>query len=107
MPPEKEFLSKSLASASSGELRTMLTVISLFVMGTMGRILVSGEEFVWRVFLGEMLLAVVGAITLWSFGLLQEMSAPQMIMIGGLGGLGGVRFIEWIIKIARKVREAG
>ena len=109
MPPEKEVISEimkgSVTSVSGDEVRGFLSVVGLFIIGTMGRILATREEFDLRIFIGELLMGFVGGVVLWSFGLLQSMTFPEMLMVGGLGGLGGVRLIEWIIQIAKKVRE--
>ncbi len=83
--------------------RTFLTVVLMFAAGAAARVLVSGEPFNMRRFVAEMLFAFIGAVMLWSFGLLQGMTALQIIFFGSLGSLGGVRLIEWGIKIAKAV----
>jgi len=74
-------------------------------LGSVARSFISHEPFCLRRFVGEMLLSIIGAIVLWSFGLLQGMTELQIIFLGGLASLGGVRMIEWIMKIAKTVSE--
>ena len=83
------------------------SVIAMFILGTIGRILVSDEPFDPRKFFGELILAAIGAIILYSFNLMQGMTPIQIVFFGALGSLGGVRLIEWIIKIAKKVKSSG
>ena len=83
----------------------MWSVVVLFMLGSLARMLVSNEPFCWRRFWGEMILSFIGAVLMYSFGLLQGMSPIQIVFFGSLGSLGGIRLIEWVIKIARRVRE--
>jgi len=96
---------KEIINHATGIDKTMLTMIGLFMVAAIGRILVSNEPFDWRKFTGEVCLAIVGAVILYSFGMLQQMDFYQMLILGGLGGLGGVRLIEQFIKLSRAIRE--
>ena len=100
MSPEKELTESAIQMD-----RTLWAFILMVIMGTVGRILVSDEPFILRRFAGEILLAFVGGSMLYAVGLLQDLNTLQLIVLGGLAGLGGVRTIEWLIKIARKVKE--
>lgn len=84
---------------------SMWLVIFLMVMGTIGRTLVSNEPFDVKRFSGEVILSVIGAIMLYSFGLLQGMSIPQIILLGSLGSLGGLRILEWLIRLAKQIKD--
>jgi hypothetical protein len=75
-----------------------LELVLIFIVGFLGRSLVSKSPFCWRRVLGELLLACLLATVMWSFGMMQGMSEYQMIFIGGMASLGGVRSIQWIIK---------
>lgn len=83
------------------------SVIAFFVMGSLGRILVSSDPFDPRKFAGEMILAIIGAIIIYSFNLMQGMSPVQIIFLGSLASLGGVRIIEWAIKFSQQVKKSG
>ena len=80
------------------------TLIALFVMAIVSRTLLSDEPFKLKKFAGEIVLAVIGAILLFSFGVLEGMTPPQLVLAGGLGSLGGVRLLEWGIKVYRKLK---
>lgn len=84
---------------------TLLIVLALVVIGTLGRILVSDEKFDLKKLLGEMLLAGVGAIGLWAYGILQEFHPAEQVLYGSLLALGGVRALEWAIKAIRLIKQ--
>ncbi|WP_026610700.1 hypothetical protein [Methylocaldum szegediense] len=87
--------------------KVLWTIIGLFMLSAAARNLLSSEPFDPRRFLGEILLSIVGAVIMWSFGLMQGMSTAQIFFIGGLAALGGVRAIEWGLKIMNTVRSSG
>lgn len=97
---------KELAQAFSWTDQTLLSFVVMILMGAIARVFVSNEPLDLRKLAGEAMLAALGAVMLYSFGLLQGMSTPQLMFLGALGGLGGVRLLEWIMKIARKVKES-
>ena len=100
--PEKEIAQHAVNYADS----TFMMFLFLVITGTIGRILNSDEPFKLRKFAGEIILALVSGVMLYSIGLLQGLDPIQMAVVGSLAGLGGVRFVEWLIKIVKKVREA-
>ena len=100
--PEREIVNQAVDYTDS----TFLMFLFLVVTGTVGRILASDEPFKFRKFAGELILAAVSGVMLYSAGLLQGLDPVQMAVMGSLAGLGGVRLAEWLIKIAKKVREA-
>ena len=102
MPPEKEIAANI---GNIQELKGPLIVAGLFVVAHLGRILATGEEFCLTKFIGEILLAVVGGIVMAAFGMMQGMSMPEMVFWGGLAGMGGVRMVEWMFKIAKRIKE--
>jgi hypothetical protein len=102
MPPEREIIENGIDMMD----RTLWGFIAMVIFGTVGRILISDEPFILRRFIGELLLGFVAAVMLYAAGLLQGFTPLQLTVVGGLAGLGGVRVIEWIIKIAKKVKEA-
>lgn len=85
---------------------TMWSIVGLFLMGVLARTLISNEEFCARKFFGELLLASIGAVVMYSFGMMQNMTAVQIIFFGSLASLGGVRMIEWFIKIIERLKGA-
>lgn len=102
MPTERDIAEQAFSWAD----HTLLSFIAMVLMGTIARVFISNEPLDKRKLTGEMILAVLGAILLYSFGLLQGLTTPQMIFLGSLGSLGGVRLLEWLIKIARQVRDS-
>lgn len=80
--------------------------IFMAMVGAIARALVDEEPFDWRKFAGEMLLAFISGVLLWSLGLLQGLSFEQMIFLGALGALGGVKFVQWLVTIAKAVRSS-
>lgn len=100
--PEKDTLGQVVLSWGD---RLLWATIALFVIGSMARSLLSDEPFNPKKFAGEMLFAVIGAVTLWSFGLLQGMTPAQIVFLGSLGSLGGIRLLEWVMKIAKAVKR--
>lgn len=101
--PEKEAIAQMTALSLGDKILWM--TIGLFIVGSMARTLISDEPFILRKFLGEMLFALIGAVVLWSFGLLQGMSPAQIVFLGGLGSLGGIRLLEWILRIAKQIKS--
>jgi len=82
-------------------------VVSMFVAGSVGRTLVSGEAFDGKKLAGEIILSSLAAITLLSFNVMQGMSLPQIIFFGALGSMGGVRTIDWVIRFAKQAKNTG
>ena len=95
--PEKELLTQ--ASTFNWYDYTFWSVVTLFTLGVIAKALVSSEPFCARKFWGEIILAVIGAVLFFSFGLMQGMNPLQIMFFGALASLGGVRLIEWGIKI--------
>lgn len=102
MPPEKEFAAHI---GNLEELKGPLIVAGLFVVAHVGRILATGEEFCLTKFIGEILLAIVGGIVMAAFGMMQDMNLAEMVFWGGLAGMGGVRMVEWMFKIAKRIKD--
>lgn len=104
MPPERE-VAQSGVEAWSWMDRTLISFIGMGVVGAMARVFVSQEPFDVRRFAGELMMAALTGVMLYSFGLLQGLSTPQMMFLGSLGGLGGVRLAEWMIKLIKTARD--
>jgi len=85
--------------------RTFWTFLFLIVVGFAGRVLVAGEPFKAKEFIGELCLAVVGGFGLYALGMMQDMDEWQIILMGALGGWGGVRMIEWAVKIVTTISK--
>ena len=85
----------------------MWLIVLMFVSGAVGRSLLNTEPFNSRRLAGEIILSVLGAITLYSFNLMQGMSTLQIIFLGGLASMGGVRSITWAIKFGQKLKASG
>lgn len=84
---------------------TLLIVLALVIVGTVGQMLVSDEKFDVKKMLGELLLAGVGAMGLWAYGILQEFHPAEQVLYGSLLALGGVRALEWVIKAIRLIKQ--
>lgn len=87
--------------------RMMWSIVAMFVLGSMARTFVSDEPFEPKKFFGEIIFSAIGAVMMYSMGLMQGMSQPQIICFGAMASLGGVRSFEWLMKIARKIRRSG
>lgn len=85
------------------EIRPFIAIFAVWVFAAIGKNLLKDEPLNWRVLIGEIILAAVGSIVMYSFGMYQGMDAWQMIFIGSLAGLGGVRLIEQVIRIFKFV----
>jgi len=86
--------------------RILWSVVTFFVVSTMARVFISKEPFDIKRFTGEVLFSVIGAIALYSMGLMQGMNEVQIIGFGAFASLGGVRTIEWAIKIAGRFKDS-
>jgi hypothetical protein len=100
--PEKEMLNQ--AASFDWKDYTFWSVAIMFVLGVLAKALVSNEPFCFRRFAGELILAMIGAVLFYSFGLMQGMSVIQMMFFGALSALGGVRLVEWGIKGFVKIK---
>jgi len=85
--------------------RLLWMIIGLSALGAAGRNLLSKEPFEIKKFLGELILSIIGAVIVWSFGLMQGMTVPQMIFFGGLSAWGGIRTIEWGLKFINTMQS--
>lgn len=81
--------------------RSLWVVIGIVLLGHLARNLVSDEPFRLKKFVGEMLIAGIGAVVIYLMGILQGLPEAQIILIGSLTSLGGVRALEWAAKIYR------
>jgi hypothetical protein len=87
--------------------KTLLSIIAMSALATLARTLVSDEPFDLRRCLGELIFSIIGAVLMYTMGLMQGMTDVQIIFFGALGSLGGVRLVEWAMGIAQKIRQAG
>jgi len=85
--------------------KSLWIVMGFILLGHVARNLVSDEPFNIRKFIGEMILAAIGAVSIYVMGLLQGLPEPQIIFIGLLTSLGGLRALEWAAKITRAVKK--
>jgi len=83
------------------------SVVAMFLMGSMARTFVSEEPFDCKKFFGELLFSTIGAVIMYSAGLMQGMTEIQIVGFGAMASLGGVRMFEWFMKIAKGVRKSG
>lgn len=79
----------------------------MFVLGSMARTFVSDEPFDGKKFMGEIIFSTIGAVMLFSMGLMQGMNEIQIVGFGSLASLGGVRTVEWALRIVKKAKSAG
>lgn len=85
--------------------KSLWVVVGLILLGHMARNLVSDEPFSLKKFIGEMMLAGIGAVVIYLLGVLQGLPEIQIILIGSLTSLGGVRALEWAAKIYRLAKN--
>lgn len=110
MPPEehKQVIEKiAQGDIPISQIKVFVWVVLSMAMGLLARTLIDPTPIDWRRFAGELILAVLAGVTLFAFGVIQEMESWQIVVMGGLAGLGGVRLVEWIIKIARNGLPGG
>jgi len=86
--------------------RLMWSVILMFLLGSVARTFVSNEPFDVKKFVGEIIFSAIGAVMMYSMGLMQGMSEAQIVCFGAMASLGGIRSFEWFIKIAKNVKAA-
>lgn len=86
--------------------RMLWSVVVMFMLGSMARTFVSDEPFDGRKFFGELIFSLIGAVMMYSMGLMQGMNEAQIICFGAGASLGGVRAFEWFMKISQGVRAA-
>jgi hypothetical protein len=84
---------------------TLAQIALMFIIGVAGRALIANEPFDVKKFFGEVLLSLLGAEIIWSFGLMQGMTTHQMIFFGGLSAWGGLRSIQWVLKAANTIKN--
>lgn len=84
--------------------KTLWSVVAMFVLGSMARTFISNSPFEPKKFIGEIIFAAIGAIVLYSAGLMQGMSEVQIVCFGSFASLGGVRTLEWIMKIGKAIK---
>lgn len=85
--------------------KTLWSVVAMFVLGSVARIFVSSEPFEPKKCFGEIIFAAIGAVMMYSAGLMQGMSEIQIIGFGAFASLGGVRTFEWLIKIGKTIKR--
>jgi len=83
------------------------SIVCMFVLGSMARTFVSNEPFDCKKFGGEVIFSFIGAVMMYSAGLMQGMSEVQIVGFGAMASLGGVRMFEWFMRIAKNVKDAG
>lgn len=83
------------------------SIVTLFILGAVARALVSNEHFDARKFTGEVIIASIGAVIMYSLGLMQGMTEVQIVSFGALASLGGLRGIEWTLKIINTLQRTG
>ena len=87
--------------------RMLWSFVAMFALGSVARTFVSNEPFDFKKFVGEIIFSVIGAVLMYSLGLMQNMNEVQIVGFGALASLGGVRSIEWVLRIARKIKSSG
>lgn len=87
--------------------RMLWSVVVMFLLGSMARTFVSDEPFDGKKFSGELLFSGIGAVMMYSMGLMQGMNEAQIVCFGAGASLGGVRMFEWFMKIAKNVKGSG
>ncbi|MGZ8172571.1 MAG: hypothetical protein ACXWT0_01585 [Methylobacter sp.] len=87
--------------------KLMWSVVAMFILGSMARTFISNDPFEPRKCIGEIIFSAIGAVMMYSMGLMQGMSQVQIVCFGALAALGGVRLFEWVMKIAKTVKRSG
>jgi hypothetical protein len=87
--------------------RMLWSFVTMFVLGSMARTFVSDEPFDPKKFAGEIIFSIIGAVMMYSLGMMQNMNEVQIIGFGAFASLGGVRGFEWAMRIAKKIKLSG
>lgn len=93
------------ATSINWEDRLLWIVVGFVLMGHLARNLVADEPFNMKKFLGEMILSGLGAVAIYSMGLLQGLSEIEIVLVGVFASLGGIRALEWVAKIYKTVKQ--
>lgn len=81
--------------------RTLWALVGIFLLGALSRILLTEERLTYRRVAGEILLALLGAVIMYTFGLMQEMPVSQMLFYGSFASLGTLRLLQLLIKVVQ------
>lgn len=93
------------ATSINWEDRLLWIIVGFILLGHLARNLVTDEPFSLKKFMGEMILAGLGAIAIYSMGLLQGLSEIEIVLVGIFASLGGIRALEWTAKIYKAVKQ--
>lgn len=83
--------------------RTLWSLVGIFVLGAVSRVLLTDEKIDWRRGTGEILLALMGAGITYFFGLMQGLSTAEVLFYGSFASLGTLRLLQLIIKVVQTV----
>ncbi|BBI61645.1 hypothetical protein [Vreelandella sulfidaeris] len=85
--------------------RVLWILVGFVMLGHLARNLVKDEPFNLKKFLGEMILSGLGAVAIYTMGLLQGLSEVEIMLVGVFASLGGIRALEWVAKIYKAVKN--
>lgn len=83
----------------------MWLVIFMVTAGTIAKLLKNQEPLDTRVLVAETILAAIGAIGIYAFGVLQNYSPVETVFMASLMSLGGIHTIQRAIQFAQQVTK--
>jgi len=84
--------------------KNALVVVGVVVLGCVAKALGSSEPINWPKFFGEVILSMLGALALISFGLLSGYDWLEIFFFGCCSSVGSMRVLTWAIRIMLAVR---
>jgi len=84
--------------------KVFATLLIVWTGAALSRLLRDEDGFSWQVFASEMILALIGAIIIYNFGVWQEWPMHQVLFVGAFTSLGGVRFVEQITRLIKSIK---
>lgn len=85
-------------------LRSMFAIVCAMVAGMIARTLVSDEPFNLKHFIGELILAAMFGLAIWSVGVLQGLDFFQTFLMALVSGMGTTRSLEWLLRAAKSTK---
>lgn len=101
--PDRQLLEIVPPGMDSQQTMTFIQVAGMFIGSALGGNLLSPEPFRWRKFTGEMIFALMGAVALWHFGLLQQLQPSAIVVLGFSASLGMFRQLTWVARLFRSL----
>lgn len=84
---------------------TMWLLMTVSVLGTIGRVFTSQEPIDKRVLAGETIMAGIGAVGVYAAGLIKGYNPAEVILIGVLLTLGGIHSVQRAVQVFQYIQK--